>query len=447
MRLSDVIRSLDELKPRADMHYVLVRRELPPDRLVTALSADLERALAAPGSDADILLEPRDRIFVFDSEIGRDRILAPLFDEMRLQSRLDRPMQIVGVGGRVKAPGRYPLEPGMRVSDLIRAGGSLEEAAYGGEAELTRHRIVRRRVSADRSGAGGPRGRDRAGMSTADIVLESYDYLSVKEMPRWNRAEAVEIVGEVRFPGTYPMKRGETLALRHAARGRIDGTCVPRGQHFPARGSSPKGAGENRAARNAAGERYCGAGACRPARPMRRPRKRLPIGQSLLLTCSGTKPVGRLVFDLEKVMASGADSNWDIAMKDGDRIMVPRRAQEVTVIGEVQTLTSHLYRPDLSRDDYIALSGGTTKKADKDRIYVVRADGSVVTSGSRWFGRSGHRDTAGRHDRRAARRRAHAAAADVGRSDADPVSGRNRGRCSQFILTRICADLRRLSMK
>jgi protein involved in polysaccharide export with SLBB domain len=76
-------------------------------------------------------------------------------------------------------------------------------------------------------------------------------------------------------------------------------------------------------------------------------------------------------------------------MKDGDRIMVPRRAQEVTVLGEVQTITSHLYRPGLTRDDYISLSGGTTQKADKSRIYVVRADGSVVTSGSAWFGRGG----------------------------------------------------------
>jgi polysaccharide export outer membrane protein len=49
-----------------------------------------------------------------------------------------------------------------------------------------------------------------------------------------------------------------------------------------------------------------------------------------------------------------------------------------------------LYRPELSRDDYIALSGGETRRADKDHIYVVRADGSVVAhEGGRWFSRSG----------------------------------------------------------
>ena len=69
---------------------------------------------------------------------------------------------------------------------------------------------------------------------------------------------------------------------------------------------------------------------------------------------------------------------------------MPRVTQEVTVIGEVQSATSHLYRADLSRDDYISMSGGLTPRADDDRIYVVRADGSVVTrSGNAWFSGGG----------------------------------------------------------
>jgi hypothetical protein len=56
----------------------------------------------------------------------------------------------------------------------------------------------------------------------------------------------------------------------------------------------------------------------------------------------------------------------------------------------VQNTTSHFYRTNLTRDDYIGLSGGTTRKADDGRIYIVRADGSVVSSeNSGWFRRSG----------------------------------------------------------
>jgi protein involved in polysaccharide export with SLBB domain len=55
----------------------------------------------------------------------------------------------------------------------------------------------------------------------------------------------------------------------------------------------------------------------------------------------------------------------------------------------VQSPTSHVYRTGLTRDDYIALSGGTTQQADRARIYIVHANGDVV-SGQRtgWFRRS-----------------------------------------------------------
>src|SRR4029077_19009015 len=59
MRLSDLIHSVDDLRPNADLHYLLIRRELPPDRHVTVLSTDLAAALAEPGSAANVPLMPR----------------------------------------------------------------------------------------------------------------------------------------------------------------------------------------------------------------------------------------------------------------------------------------------------------------------------------------------------------------------------------------------------
>jgi protein involved in polysaccharide export with SLBB domain len=88
-------------------------------------------------------------------------------------------------------------------------------------------------------------------------------------------------------------------------------------------------------------------------------------------------------------MNSKVGSGADVFLRDGDRLIVPKFQQEVTVIGEVQNATSHLYRAGLSRDDYIALSGGATRRADQGRIYVVRANGSVAANGgSRWFQRA-----------------------------------------------------------
>ena len=100
-----------------------------------------------------------------------------------------------------------------------------------------------------------------------------------------------------------------------------------------------------------------------------------------------TEAVGRLVIDLPGIESS-TRSVTPLELRDGDRLLVPKQPQSVTVIGETQQNTSHIYDGTLSRDDYIALSGGLTRRADRGLIYVVRASGAVEAGGrSRWFGR------------------------------------------------------------
>jgi hypothetical protein len=112
----------------------------------------------------------------------------------------------------------------------------------------------------------------------------------------------------------------------------------------------------------------------------------LSVGQSLLVQLKNYKAVGRMVIDLPRLASSPLGSTYDVILHGGDMLAVPRYQQQVTVIGEVQSTTSHLYNPKLSRDDYINLSGGITRRADRSKVYVVRASGSVVASGgSRWF--------------------------------------------------------------
>jgi len=112
----------------------------------------------------------------------------------------------------------------------------------------------------------------------------------------------------------------------------------------------------------------------------------LAAGQQLFAQLRNTRAVGRLVIDLPAVMKGNEGSPEDVILRGGDQLIVPRYQQEVTVIGEVQTTTSHLYNARLSRDDYISMSGGMTRRGDRGSIYVVRANGSVVSNqGNRWF--------------------------------------------------------------
>jgi protein involved in polysaccharide export with SLBB domain len=387
MRLTDVLGSVDELRPNADLHYVLVRRELPPDRRVVALSADLAAALRDPASAKNIELNARDRIVVFDTESGRGELVQPLLEEIRRQSRIDEPSEIVRIDGRVKARGDYPLEPHMRISDLLRAGGGLQDAAYGTNAELTRYRMSgearqTKLINIDLAAV-------LRGDESANLLLQPFDFLNVKEVPEWSEQEQVTLQGEVRFPGAYPIQRGETLRSVLDRAGGLTSLAFPEGSVFVRlelkereqeqldRLAERLQSDLASAALAAAAANQGGAG------------QSLTVGQSLLTQLKATKAVGRLVIDLNRVLEAPVGSSSDVVLREGDQLIIPKQKQEVTVIGEVQSGTSHFYRENLSRDDYIGMSGGVTRKADRGRIYVVRADGSVVSSeSSGWFRRS-----------------------------------------------------------
>jgi polysaccharide export outer membrane protein len=387
LRLSDVIGSVDELKPNADQNYVLIRRESGPDRRISVLSADLNNALAAPGSAADVLLQPRDHLTVFDKGPGRERIIKPLLDELRLQSELSRPTEVVRVQGRVKVPGEYPLETDMTVRDLLRAGGNLETSAYGGKAELARYTVTdtgahqTELIDIDLAAV-------RRGDVSANVMLRPFDYLLVKETPDWGDHEEVTLKGEVRFPGTYPIRRGETLHDLMMRAGGLAPSAFPRGAAFVRKEikENEKKQLDLLADRMAADVATLSLQAA--AANQEGASSALMAGQSLLAQLRTAKPVGRMIIDLPALLAGKTGGVKDVILRDGDELVVPKLRQEVMVIGEVQGATSHLYTPSLKRDNYIDLSGGTTRKADRGRIYVVRANGSVVSERRSLFTRS-----------------------------------------------------------
>jgi polysaccharide biosynthesis/export protein len=384
IRISEVIPSVDDLKNGADQNYLLIRRELLPNRHVAVLSADLAAALQAPGSSVDVTLMPRDKITVFDKNASRQWVVGPVLGELQLQANAGEPTRIVHVEGQVKAPGEYPLEPGMHVSDLVRAGGGLDPAAYEGRAELSRYTIengnqrstevIEIDLSALRSG-------DRA----ADVVLQPFDRLSVKQITGWAQQDQVTLRGEVRYPGVYAVRPGETLQSVVRRAGGLttlafaDASLFTRTE-LKVREQEQLDRLAVRLRTEIAEVALMGVRAQQGAAPAA-----LSVGETVLRQLSEAKAIGRLVIDLRAVMAGKMGSSDDVILRNGDTLIVPRQRQEVMVLGEVQDPTSHLYKRDISRDDYIAQSGGPTRQADKRRIYVVRANGSVDAGSRGWF--------------------------------------------------------------
>jgi protein involved in polysaccharide export with SLBB domain len=340
----------------------------------------------------DLELMPRDRITIFDLASGRDHVIQPLLDELRVQGTSGQPTETVHIDGQVKVPGEYPLQPGMRVSDLIRAGGGTADAAYGGQAEIARYSVAgdgrhTELVQVDLAAA-------MRGDTAANVPLQAFDALTVKEVPQWGATESVTIKGEVRFPGSYPIRRGETLKSVIERAGGLTQFAFPQGSVFT-RESLRKREQEqldvlaNQMERNVTSFALGGA----VISGQQGGTATLALAQSLLGELRQTRAVGRMVIDLPRLIRERPGSAEDVILRGGDQLVVPRFEQQVTVLGEVQTSTSLLYNPRLSRDDYISQSGGLTRRADRAQIYVVRANGSVVASGGTgWFRRTGTAD-------------------------------------------------------
>lgn len=384
IRLSEVIPSVDDIKTGADQNYLLIRREVPPNRHVAVVSADLVAALQAPGSAADVILMPRDRITVFDKDASRQWVIGPVLNELQLQSSAGDPTRIVHVEGQIKAPGEYPLEPGMRVSDLLRAGGGLDPAAYEGRAELSRYAVENgneRSTNVIEVDLAALRNGDRA----SDVLLQPFDRLSVKQITGWAEQDQVTLRGEVRFPGVYAVRPGETLqSVIKRAGGLtplafVDASLFTRTE-LKVREQEQLDRLAIRMRTEIAEVALMGVRAQQGAAPAA-----LAVGETLLRQLSDAKAIGRLVIDLHAVMAGKMGSSDDVILRNGDTLIVPRQRQEVMVLGEVQDPTSHLFKRDMGRDDYIAQSGGPTRQADKKRIYVVRANGSVDAGNRGWF--------------------------------------------------------------
>lgn len=384
MKIAQLLPDLGALPPNVDAHYLLIKRENPKDRTIELLHADLAVALETPDGDANIALQARDTVYVFSIHEDRTRVVEPLLDLAKTQSRFNRPAKEISIRGNVHQPGRYPLTEGMRVSDLLHAGGGLIDSTYLLEAELTRYTTVE--------------GRDRKQENirvdlasvlnediTKDLALTPYDQLVIRRIPNWRPTESIKIAGEVRFTGDYPIIRGEKLSdvLKRAGglseKGFAPGAIFIR-ENVKQREQQQIERLTAQLEQELAGVSVQGPGIGTQSELA------LAEGKSLLRQLRSTQAVGRVAINLERLM--DGDEEYDITLQDGDKLFVPIKPDEVTVVGEVYYPTSHLFNRRHDTDDYVRMSGGVSERGNAGAIYVVHADGSVSPPASGWFARA-----------------------------------------------------------
>jgi protein involved in polysaccharide export with SLBB domain len=310
---------------------------------------------------------------------SRAKLLKPILTKLTSQASRLGEVQIFAINGEVKYEGIYPKPINSTIKKAIIASGGLKESAYLENAEVTRfsttgsseleHLNLNLEVALNSP-------------NQEQFELKSKDSLNIYPIPNWQKDLKVNLYGEVRFPGVYTIRKGESLSEVIKRAGGFTEFSYPEGAIFTRQGLKNQQQQQlNKLSedlrRDIAAKSFNSSvtDASLSYSDMK----------SLIDDLAKVKAVGRLVINLPSII----EGKRDIPLENNDSLYIPSKKNSITVMGEINFSSSHLYDSTLTVDDYIARSGGLKQRADDERIYIVKASGLVkVPDGRSWFGTS-----------------------------------------------------------
>jgi protein involved in polysaccharide export with SLBB domain len=105
------------------------------------------------------------------------------------------------------------------------------------------------------------------------------------------------------------------------------------------------------------------------------------VSRELIAHIRNTHATGRIVLNLH-ANESGDYVLPDMHLEDGDRLYVPFKPDTVQVLGEVYNPHAFIYHPGASVGQLLGVAGGPKRDADSKRMFILRADGTVVSRDS-----------------------------------------------------------------
>ncbi|NRP15376.1 Polysialic acid transport protein KpsD precursor [Marinobacterium sp. xm-a-152] len=384
-RLSDLFAAAGGVLEQADRSYGLIVRIKNSNLDIETLQFSLSDVLAKQGTHSDLVLKPRDRVLVFEwdglyedsvsgidenepREFSREALLAPVIAKLISQARSDQPANVVSIGGAVKVPGQYPLGVNYTLQDLVDAAGGLDDSAFQENFEV--RRIVQNANSENEVQV-------LEINNARSFALQSRDFVNVRQMIDWNPDAEVEVAGEVKYPGKYLLRRGETLSDIVVRAGGFTNEGNPQGAIF-----TRKSVAELEATQ----ARLFGQQLQREVAASLMTNENSTVDytavSSIIADLNQFAGLGRLVVNLDKAL--NGDEASDLLLEDGDRLVIPKKSNTITVVGEVRRQGSHTFERGFNIDDYLGLAAGTSSRADDKNIYVVRANGSVEQADVSW---------------------------------------------------------------
>lgn len=219
-----------------------------------------------------------------------------------------------------------------------------------------------------------------------DLELEAGDVVTLFSqkdirVPQAQQTKYVRVEGEVARAGVYTLEPGETLRNLVERAGGVTPDAFLYGAEFTR--ESTRRLQQQRL------EDY--------ARSLSLDRERAAIKHSLsteavpqqqtlqqsqtqdqLARLHSVHASGRIVLPMEP-NSHGAAALPEVSLEDGDRLVIPSRPAVVNVIGAVYNQNAFFFTEGERARDYLKLAGGPSRLADRHHVFLIRADGSVVS--------------------------------------------------------------------
>ena len=324
----------------------------------------------------------------------------------------------VTLRGNVASPGRYPWHEGMRIADLIpnreflitreywsqqnainlqaqesgaRPGAALNDVKRNAPEINWDYAVVQRMSSKDLSTELVPFNLGKAVLEHQDssnLVLQPGDIVTIfsqadLRVPREQQTKLVRLEGEFASAGIYRAQSAQGLRELVAQAGGLASSAYLYAAVFT-RESTRIQQQERldmviaQMERDLARQAVQSSQNARTSDEANAARATLEAQRASLDKLRQLKADGRIVLNLHPDDTS-VDAIPDIPLEDGDQFYVPSRPIVVGVVGDVYNQGSFIQRPGKTVSRYLRDAGGPTRAADKGRIFVVRANGAVVS--------------------------------------------------------------------
>ena len=314
-----------------------------------------------------LIEEKKSEIVNIQNQRGnRYNLLQPVIKKLYRQADAEEPVKVIFISGGVKAPGEYPLSENMTIESLISLAGGYTDDAMTDQAEL-------RRITVDEEGIIDTTLRNvNLKTNNSNTKLLSRDHLRINKIKNWDINDAIQIKGEVAYPGEYLISPNETLSSVIRRAGGITNEGFINGAIFTRESIKEKEREQLLILSNNIRRDQASRAMTKESQDFSISSKEIEESITALLS---TEVIGRLIINLPRVL--NGDPSADLVLQDGDTLEIPKYNNAVTIVGEVRRAGSFVRQKSFTLNDYIELAAGMTERANKKQIYVIRANGAV----------------------------------------------------------------------